>query len=66
MEYHERFNQNWRPGGSPDGGEDKDDEEIRYLPVVWRVIREFPEARRALEAAFAELRAKSKKGGLVA
>ena len=62
MGYYDEFNQNWRPGGSRDGGEDEVDEEIRCLPVVFRVIREFPEARRAVEAAYQEERMKSKKG----
>ena len=34
---------------------------IRILPVIWRVIREFPEARRAVETALEEAKVRKTK-----
>ena len=33
------------------GTYDEDEREIRMLPVIWRVLRDFPETRKAVEAA---------------
>ena len=60
-----QFNQEWRLGG-PRNAEDDIDTEIRCLPVVWRVIREYPEVRRAVEAAWEEARVRPGKNEKVA
>ena len=52
MENYDKFHYMWHEGCRD--GEDDDETEIRMLPVVFRVIREFPEVRRAVEAAVAE------------
>ena len=38
-------------GGGGLGTYDEDEREIRMLPVIWRVLRDFPETRKAVEAA---------------
>ena len=59
MGKYDEFQYLWRQGCRD--GEDDAETEIRVLPVVFRVIREFPEVRRAVEAAFQEAKGRSKK-----
>ena len=46
-----RFKNPGQPRGGGDSSYDEDEREIRMLPVIWRVLRDFPETRKAVEAA---------------
>ena len=48
---HVRFKNPGQLRGGGESGYDEDEREIRMLPVIWRVLRDFPETRKAVEAA---------------
>jgi len=38
------------------GGRGDGEPEEKILPIIWRVVRDYPEARRAIEAALEKVR----------